>query len=70
MREHDPDGYVQMPGMRILSGAPDGKRWYAVCNGFGTQVQSAGLGGGRGPSRCVHEGGQTVAEKMRGGKRV
>jgi hypothetical protein len=30
VREHDPDGYVQMPGMRIISGAADGKRWYDV----------------------------------------
>ena len=30
MREHDPDGYVEMPGMRVISGAADGKRWYEV----------------------------------------
>jgi hypothetical protein len=31
VREHDPDGYVQMPGMRIIiSGAGDGERWYDV----------------------------------------
>lgn len=44
VREHDPDGYVQMPGMRIISGAADGKRWYdvnqpssATPNGFGQE---------------------------------
>jgi hypothetical protein len=44
VREHDPDGYVQMPGMRIISGAADGKRWYDVNqpsaanpNGFGQE---------------------------------
>jgi hypothetical protein len=30
VRENDPAGYVQMPGMRIISGAADGKRWYDV----------------------------------------
>ena len=30
VREHDREGYVQMPGHRIISGAPDGKRWYDV----------------------------------------
>ena len=30
MREHDADGYVEMPGMRVISGATDGKRWYEV----------------------------------------
>lgn len=28
--EHDPEGYVQMPGMRIISGVAEGKRWYDV----------------------------------------
>ncbi|HVK58282.1 MAG TPA: hypothetical protein VM735_05835 [Candidatus Kapabacteria bacterium] len=28
VREHDRNGYVQMPGMRVISGALDGKRWY------------------------------------------
>ncbi len=44
VREHDPDGFVQMPGMRIISGAADGKRWYdvnqsspATPNGFGQE---------------------------------
>ncbi len=44
VREHDPEGYVQMPGMRILSGTVDGKRWYdvnrpstATPNGFGQE---------------------------------
>ena len=44
VREHDPEGYVQMPGMRCLSGAADGKRWYDVNkpststpNGFGQE---------------------------------
>jgi hypothetical protein len=44
VREHDPNGYVQMPGMRIISGAADGKRWYdvnqpgaATPNGFGQE---------------------------------
>jgi hypothetical protein len=44
VREHDPEGYVQMPGMRIISGGPDGKRWYdvnarsaATPNGFGQE---------------------------------
>ena len=30
VRENDPAGYVQMPGMRCLAGAADGKRWYSV----------------------------------------
>ena len=30
VRSHDPEGYVQMPGLRILSGAPNGKRWHEV----------------------------------------
>jgi len=44
VREHDPDGYLQMPGMRVISGAADGKRWYdvnqpgaATPNGFGQE---------------------------------
>lgn len=44
VREHDTNGYVQMPGMRIISGGPDGKRWYdvnipsaATPNGFGQE---------------------------------
>ena len=44
MREHDADGYVEMPGMRVISGATDGKRWYdvnqpgaATPNGFGQE---------------------------------
>ncbi len=44
VREHDPDGCVQMPGMRTISGAADGKRWYdvnqsspATPNGFGQE---------------------------------
>src|SRR5437867_11693061 len=44
VREHDPDGYVEMPGMRVISGAADGKRWYdvnqpsaATPNGFGQE---------------------------------
>jgi len=43
-REHDGEGYVQMPGMRIISGSADGKRWYdvnrpsaATPNGFGQE---------------------------------
>lgn len=28
LSENDPDGYLQMPGARCLSGAPDRKRWY------------------------------------------
>ena len=32
VREHDRDGYVQMPGARCLSGAADGQRWYRVNN--------------------------------------
>ena len=32
VREHDPDGCVQMPGARCLSGATDGRRWYRVNN--------------------------------------
>lgn len=30
VRKNDPAGYVQMPGIRCLSGAADGKRWYFV----------------------------------------
>jgi hypothetical protein len=44
VRENDPEGYVQMPGMRIISGAAGGKRWYdvnqpsaATPNGFGQE---------------------------------
>ena len=44
VRENDREGYVQMPGMRIISGAADGKRWYdvnqpspATPNGFGQE---------------------------------
>jgi hypothetical protein len=44
VREHDPEGYVQMPGMRIISGVANGKRWYdvnqpsaATPNGFGQE---------------------------------
>jgi hypothetical protein len=44
VRENDPQGYVQMPGMRIISGAAGGKRWYdvhrpgaATPNGFGQE---------------------------------
>ncbi|MEN9635682.1 MAG: hypothetical protein RL077_4086 [Verrucomicrobiota bacterium] len=44
VREHDSEGYVQMPGHRIISGAADGKRWYdvnrpsaATPNGFGQE---------------------------------
>lgn len=29
----DPAGHLQMPGARIISGAPDGKRWYDVNEG-------------------------------------
>ena len=52
MREQDPNGYVQMPGMRIISGAADGKRWYdanqpsaATPNGFGQEQTIRDLGG-------------------------
>ena len=44
VREHDPVGYLQMPGMRVISGAADGKRGYdvnqpgaATPNGFGQE---------------------------------
>jgi len=44
VREHDAEGYVQMPGMRCLAGAANGKRWYdvnhpsaATPNGFGQE---------------------------------
>ena len=30
VREHDPEGYLEMPGMRCLAGAANGKRWYDV----------------------------------------
>lgn len=30
VRDHDPAGYVQMPGIRCLSGAATGQRWYYV----------------------------------------
>jgi hypothetical protein len=30
VREHDREGYVQMPGYRCLSGTANGKRWYYV----------------------------------------
>ncbi len=41
VREHDPNGYVQMPGSRVLAAPVSGKRWYwantrsdAVPDGF------------------------------------
>jgi hypothetical protein len=44
VRTNDTNGYVQMPGMRVLSGGPNGKRWYdvhtpsaATPNGFGQE---------------------------------
>jgi hypothetical protein len=44
VRRTDTNGYVQMPGMRIISGASDGKRWFdvnrrgaATPNGFGQE---------------------------------
>ncbi len=44
VREHDPEGYVQMPGTRCLAGAADGNKWYdvnnrsaATPNGFGQE---------------------------------
>jgi len=44
VRDHDSEGYVQMPGMRCLAGAASGKRWYdvnqpsgATPNGFGQE---------------------------------
>jgi hypothetical protein len=44
VRERDPDAYVEMPGMRVISAAADGKRWYdvnqpstATPNGFGQE---------------------------------
>ncbi|MGM0485318.1 MAG: hypothetical protein ACQESR_00955 [Planctomycetota bacterium] len=44
VREHDPAGYLQMPGSRILHAPVDGKHWYfantpsdAVPNGFGQE---------------------------------
>jgi hypothetical protein len=44
VREHDSAGYVQMPGMRVISGGIDSKRWYdvnqpsaATPNGFGQE---------------------------------
>jgi hypothetical protein len=30
VREHDPEGYLQMPGFRCLAGAVHGNRWYDV----------------------------------------
>jgi hypothetical protein len=45
IREHDPAGYLEMPGMRCLSGGADGKRWYyvhqaetATPDGFGQEA--------------------------------
>ena len=50
VRERDPEGYVQMPGMRVLSGAANGKRWYdanqpstATPNGFGQEETIRGI---------------------------
>jgi len=50
VREHDSDGYVQMPGFRIISGATDGRRWYDVNrtsamtpNGFGQEDTVKGI---------------------------
>ncbi|MDP2895068.1 MAG: hypothetical protein Q8Q12_00745 [bacterium] len=44
VREHDPNGYVQMPGSRVLAAPANGKRWYwantrseAVPDGFGQE---------------------------------
>lgn len=45
VREHDPAGYLQMPGSRILHAPVDGKHWYfantasdAVPDGFGQEA--------------------------------
>lgn len=45
IRETDPNGYLQMPGARGLSGMPDGRRWYdvndrsdATPNGYGQEA--------------------------------
>jgi hypothetical protein len=45
VREHDPEGYLQMPGLRCLAGAANGIRWYdvnqpssATPNGFGQEA--------------------------------
>jgi hypothetical protein len=32
VRENDPNGYLEMPGYRMISGAPDGKRIYRANN--------------------------------------
>ena len=32
IRTTDPAGYLQMPGARVITGAADGKRWYAANN--------------------------------------
>jgi hypothetical protein len=44
VREHDQDGYLEMPGSRCLSGTANGKRWYwanrasaATPGGFGQE---------------------------------
>ena len=44
LNEHDPDGYLEMPGYRCLSGTRNGKRWYyanqpgkTVPEGFGQE---------------------------------
>ena len=47
VREHDPEGYVQMPGARCLAGAPDGKRWYNV------NQPSAALSNGSGQEETI-----------------
>lgn len=49
VRDHDTAGYVQMPGMRCLSGTPDGKRWYSV------NRPSAATPGGSGQEDAIRE---------------
>ena len=63
VREHDPAGYLQMPGLCCLAGAASGKRWYdanrpsaAAPNGCGQEtairaIWASDTPGAR-PNRC------------------
>ena len=57
VREHDREGYVQMPGARCLAGAANGNRWYdvnrpstATPNGFGQEQTIRAIWAGDGSS--------------------
>lgn len=43
VREHDREGYLQMPGMRIISGAARGERWFDVNRRSAVTPNGSGL---------------------------